>query len=70
MKRFKETFEDFYGCTYSILQQPDGSYRMAARTPQGNLFHMKTYSSERGVRIALGRLTEGTARLTEKKEVI
>ena len=70
MKRFKETFEDFYGCTYSILQQPDGTYRMAARTPQGELFHMKTYATDRGVRIALGRLTEGTARQTGRKEVI
>lgn len=70
MKRYLERFEDFYGCTYSILQQPDGTYRMAARTPQGNLFHMKTYSSERGVRIALGRLTDGTARPTGKREVI
>ena len=70
MKRYLECFEDFYGCTYSILHQPDGSYRMAARTPQGNLFHMKTYSSERGVRIALGRISEGTARRTERREVI
>lgn len=70
MKRYLECFTDFYGCTYSILHQPDGTYRMAARTQQGNLFHMKTYSSERGVRIALGRLTEGTARLTERTEVV
>lgn len=70
MKRYIERFTDFYGCTYSILQHPNGAYRMAARTPQGNLFYYKTYSSERGVRIALGKLTEGTARLTEKKEVI
>ena len=70
MARFLERYEDFYGCTYSILHQPDGTYRMAARTPQGNLFHMKTYSSERGVRIALGRISEGTARRTERREVI
>lgn len=70
MKRYLERFTDFYGCTYSILQQPDGSYRMAARTPQGNLFHMKTYATDRGIRIALGKLTEGTARQTEKREVI
>ena len=70
MARYLENFTDFYGCTYSILQQPDGSYRMAARTPQGNLFHMKTYATVRGVRIALGKLTEGTARPTGKKEVI
>jgi len=70
MKRYLECFEDFYGYTYSILQQSDGTYRMEARTSHGFLFHMKTYSSERGVRIALGRLTEGTARPTGKKEVI
>lgn len=70
MKRYVERFEDFYGCTYSILEQPDGTYRMAARTPQGYLFHMKTYSTASGVRIALGRLTEGTARPTGKQEVI
>ena len=70
MSRCLERFRDFYGCTYSILHQPDDTYRMAARTPHGNLFHMKTYATHRGVKIALGRLTEGTARLIEKKEVI
>lgn len=70
MPRYKETFEDFYGCTYSILQQPDNTYRMAARTVHGNLFHMKTYNTRRGAMIALGKLTEGTARSTGKKEVI
>ena len=70
MKRYVERFEDFYGCTYSILQQPDGTYRMAARTPHGSLFHMKTYSTEKGVHIALGKLTEGTARPLGRQEVI
>ena len=70
MARYLERYTDFYGCTYSILHQPDNSFRMAARTPHGNLFHMKTYQSVRGVRIALGKLSEGTARLTERKEVI
>ena len=70
MNNCVEFFEDFYGCTYSIRPQPDGTYRMAARTPHGNLFHVKTYATERGVRIALGKLTEGTARLTGKKEVV
>lgn len=70
MKRFLERFNDFYGCTYSILCQPDGTYRMAARTPQGNLFHMKTYATRRGCMIAMGKLAEGTARPSEKREVI
>ena len=70
MPRYLETYTDFYGCTYSILYQPDGTYRMAARTPHGNLFYMKTYARYRGCRIALGKLTEGTALLTGKKEVI
>ena len=69
MKRCIETFEDFYGCTYSIRYQPDGTFRMAARTPHGELFHMKTYASYRGARIALGRITEGTAELTGRKEM-
>lgn len=70
MKRYKETFEDFYGCTYSILHQPDGTYRMAARTYHGELFHMKTYTTYRGAKIALGRISDSTATLTGRKEVL
>lgn len=64
-----EYFEDFYGCTYSIRPQDDGTYRMVARAVHGNLFYAKTYTTRRGAMIALGKLTEGTARPTGKKEV-
>lgn len=66
----KEYFRDSYGCTASILRHHDGRSLLTVRIPQGDLVHSKTYSTYRGARIALGKLTEGTARPTEKKEVI
>ena len=69
MKRTVEYFSDFYGFTYSVIQQANGSYRLCARDGHGDLYHVKTYSSRRGCNIALGKLTEGTARPTGKREV-
>ena len=66
----KEYFEDFYGFTYSLLHNTDGRVLLTARFPSGGLYLSKTYSTERGARIALGKISEGTARLTERTEVV
>lgn len=66
----KEFFADFYGFTYSLLHNTDGKTLLTARFPNGSLYLSKVYSTERGARIALGRISEGTARPTGKKEVI
>lgn len=70
MKRYIEHFEDFYGCTYSLRPNAGNSCDLTARVPQGDIFYAKHYSSYLGARIALGKISEGTARPTGKKEVI
>ena len=64
----KEFYEDFYGCTASILRHPSGKSLLTVRVPQGDLIHSKTYPTYRGARIALGKMSEGTARQTGRKE--
>jgi len=61
-------YEDFYGCTASIHQRKDGSCLLTMRLPNGDLYKQKDYSSLRNARVALGRMTEGTARPTGRKE--
>lgn len=63
----KEYFEDFYGFTYSLLHKRNGNVLLTARFPHGGLYLSKVYSTERGSRIALGKISEGTARLTGKE---
>ena len=65
----KEYFEDFYGFTYSLLHNTDGQVLLTARFPHGGLYLSKVYSTERGARIALGRISEGTARM-QGKEIV
>lgn len=68
MKRVLEVYQDFYGCTYTVLRMPDGSHRLVACTPSGCLFRTKSYTTRQGCMVALGKLTEGTKRLVSKKE--
>lgn len=55
MKRF---FRDFYGCTASILTHRDGSADLVIRSGRGALILRRTYTTERGARIALGQYSE------------
>ena len=64
----KEYYRDPYGCTASILIHPTGKCLLSVRVPQGDLIHSKTYSTYRGARIALGRLSDGMMELTTGKE--
>lgn len=61
-------YEDFYGCTASIAKRPNGMCLLTMRLPGGDLYCQKTYRNLRGARVALGRMTEGTARPTGSKE--
>ena len=56
MKRY---FKDFYGSSASITATRDGSFRLIIRLDNGKLFHRKTYATERGARVAMGRMSEG-----------
>lgn len=69
MKRTLEIYEDFYGCTYTVLCMPNNTHRLVACTPGGKLFHARSYSTRRGCMVALGKLTEGTKRLIDRKEI-
>lgn len=64
----KEFYRDFYGCTYSIRKNNSNSFSLIGRLPQGDAFHVQKYSSYRGAKIALGRISDGTAELTGRKE--
>lgn len=68
MGNIKEFYEDFYGCTASILRHQSGKSLLKIRVPQGDLIHSKTYSTYRGAKIALGIYSDGTATLKSKKE--
>lgn len=68
MKGIRYFYRDFYGCTYSIRPNA-GSYDLVARVPQGDIFYVKNYSTFRGARIALGKISDGTARPTGTQEV-
>ena len=61
-------YRDFYGCTASIHLRRDKSCLLTMRLPNGDLYCQKTYSTWRGARIALGKMSEGTARPTVRKE--
>lgn len=62
-------YEDFYGCTASIHLRTDGSCLLTMRLPGGDLYKQKDYASFHNARIALGRMTEGTARPTGRREM-
>ena len=69
MKGTTYYYEDFYGCTASIAVRPNGTCLLTMRLPRGNLYCQKTYSTRHGAMIALGKMTEGTARPTGTREV-
>lgn len=56
----KKYFRDFYGCTASILSGKQwDSIALHVRDPYGKLIYTKHYTTERGARIALGKLSDG-----------
>ena len=61
MSIIKTYYRDPYGCTASIREEfkPYHEYLLRVCDGYGNLIHKKTYSTERGARIALGRLSDG-----------
>lgn len=69
MKGIKYFYRDFYGDTASIFLRPDGSCLLTMRLSNGDLYCQRTYSTWRGARIALGKMSEGTARPTTTQEV-
>ena len=69
MKGIIYRYKDFYGCTYVIRPNAGGSYDMIGRIPQGDVFHCKNYSSFRGARIAMWKISDGTARPTNREEI-
>lgn len=54
IKRFK----DFYGGKATIKPTTFGTI-LTIRSGYGKLVHKKTYKTERGARIAMGRISEG-----------
>lgn len=52
-------FHDFYGNHATIRVFKNGSARLTVRRGTGGLIHAKDYKSERGARIAMGRLSDG-----------
>lgn len=55
MKRF---FHDFYGCTASIRTHYDGTADLVIRSGHGVLILRRSYPTERGARIALGKYSD------------
>ncbi len=53
----KKYYRDFYGCTASITKVEDG-FRLRVSLPNGRCRMSKVYSTERGARIAMGRLSD------------
>ena len=55
MKRYR----DFYGCHAVIRTSKNGSARLTVRNPYGKLIKTQDYSTERGAKIAMGRMGDG-----------
>lgn len=51
-------FKDIYGCHAVIRTFKNGSARLTVRNPYGQLIKAKNYKTERGAKIALGRMSE------------
>ena len=58
-----EFYRDQSGCTASITRSRT-LYWLKVRLPKGMLFYMKSYTSYKGARIALGKLSGGTFYMT------
>ena len=54
----KRRFKDFYGCTASIAPTIGAQARLKEFLGNGRLIHNKTYNTERGARIAMGRMSD------------
>lgn len=54
-----EYFSDPYGCTASIRKTQTGRWQLRLCLSNGTCFHVKTYATRRGARIALGMKSEG-----------
>ena len=61
----REFYKDFYGCAASINHRDDGTVVLCVMTPGGKLIHKKSYSSRRGARIAMGKLSDGWTKRDE-----
>ena len=57
-----EIYRDVYGCTACIREAKSGATRLTVYTGSGKLIHSKTYTSKRGAKIAMGRLSDGWTR--------
>lgn len=53
-----EIYRDFYGCTARIRIFSSGAARLTVRTSGGKLIHGKDYSSYRGAKIAMSRMSD------------
>lgn len=54
-----EIYRDFYGCFATLKAHNNGKITLTVRTAAGTLVHSKAYSSKRGAKIAMGRLSDG-----------
>ena len=55
MKKFK----DFYGCVAILKPRGDGVH-LTIKTAGGKTVLSKTYPTERGARVAMGKCSDGT----------
>ena len=56
----KTYYRDPYGCTASIrTKKADQTATLTVRNPYGKLVHKKQYKTERGAKVALGKLSDG-----------
>lgn len=53
----KRTFKDFYGCTASISESSNG-YRLRVSNAYGSRIKNQLYTSYRGARSAMGRMSD------------
>jgi len=53
-----KTYRDFYGAHACIRTMRDGSARLTVRVC-GKLIYAKNYQTERGAKIAMGKLGDG-----------
>lgn len=54
-----KTYNDFYGNHATIRVAKSGGARLTIRGAGAKLIYAKTYKTERGARIAMGRLSDG-----------
>ena len=57
-----ELYRDVYGCTACIREAKTGSARLTVYSGSGKIIHSKTYTSKRGAKIAMGKMSDGWTR--------